>query len=128
MRTKICGIRNMSDAQTAIRAGANAVGFLVGITHLAEDKISKEDAKEIIESDFASVCDGGYLVVPAKVLNASEYGVPQGRERVIFFGFKKADLNSTALAELSKTVISSETGTRYSISANYITGNICKTR
>ncbi len=67
-----------------------------------------EDAKEIIESDFASVCDGGYLVVPAKVLNASEYGVPQGRERVIFFGFKKADLNSTALAELSKTVISSE--------------------
>ena len=48
MRTKICGIRNMSDAQTAIRAGANAVGFLVGITHLAEDKISKEDAKEVI--------------------------------------------------------------------------------
>jgi phosphoribosylanthranilate isomerase len=38
----------MSDAQTAIRAGANAVGFLVGITHLAEDKISKEDAKKIV--------------------------------------------------------------------------------
>ncbi len=48
MRTKICGIRNLSDAQTAIRAGANAVGFLVGITHLAEDKISKEEAKDII--------------------------------------------------------------------------------
>ena len=48
MRTKICGIRSLSDAQTAISAGANAVGFLVGITHLAEDKISKEDAKDII--------------------------------------------------------------------------------
>lgn len=48
MRTKICGIRNLTDAQTAIRAGANALGFLVGITHLAEDKISNEDAKQII--------------------------------------------------------------------------------
>jgi len=48
MRTKICGIRNMADAQIAIRAGANAVGFLVGITHLAEDKISEEEAKRVI--------------------------------------------------------------------------------
>lgn len=48
MRTKICGIRNLADAQVAIESGANAVGFLVGITHLAEDKISKEDAKDII--------------------------------------------------------------------------------
>lgn len=49
MRAKICGIRNLDDAITAISAGANAVGFLVGITHLAEDKISKEEAKDIIE-------------------------------------------------------------------------------
>ena len=55
MRTKICGIRNMSDAQTAIRAGANAVGFLVGITHLAEDKISKEDAKNIAVNELTKV-------------------------------------------------------------------------
>jgi len=48
MRTKVCGIRNMDDAQTAIRAGAHALGFLVGITHVAEDKISAEDAKAII--------------------------------------------------------------------------------
>lgn len=65
-----------------------------------------EDAKEIIESDFASVCDGGYLVVPAKVLNAAEYGVPQGRERVIFFGFKKSELTEQALYELSQKEIS----------------------
>jgi len=49
LRTKICGIRNFEDAQIAIKAGANAVGFLVGITHLAEDKIDKDDAKKIIE-------------------------------------------------------------------------------
>ncbi len=49
MKAKVCGIRNYEDAMTAISAGASAVGFLVGITHLAEDKISKEDAKDIID-------------------------------------------------------------------------------
>ncbi len=60
-----------------------------------------QDTKEIIEKDFASVCNGGYLVVPAKVLNAAHYGVPQGRERVIFFGFNKEALTKRALKELS---------------------------
>ena len=30
------------------------------------------DAKEIIENDFSSVCNGGYLVVPARVLNGGK--------------------------------------------------------
>lgn len=67
-----------------------------------------KDAKEVIEKDFSSVCNGGYLVVPAKVLNAANYGVPQGRERVIFFGFKKSALTLKALVELSKEELSSE--------------------
>ncbi len=67
-----------------------------------------QDAKEIIERDFSSICDGGYLVVPARVLNAAEYGVPQGRERVIFFGFKKDALTENALKELSSDTISKE--------------------
>ena len=46
MRTKICGIRNFEDALTAIRVGTNAVGFLVGITHVAEDKIDEGEAKK----------------------------------------------------------------------------------
>ena len=49
-----------------------------------------DDAKEIIEHDFAEAANGGYIVVPAKVLSAAYYGVPQSRERVIFFGFKKS--------------------------------------
>ena len=48
-----------------------------------------EDVKEIIEHDFSGACNSGYLVVPARVLYAPDYGVPQSRERVIFFGFKK---------------------------------------
>lgn len=45
---KVCGIQNLIEAKGAIEAGANTLGFLVGITHLAEDKISTWDAREII--------------------------------------------------------------------------------
>lgn len=61
-----------------------------------------KDVKEIIEHDFSTVCDGGYLVIPAKILLAANYGVPQSRERVIFFGFKKSALREEAIEELSK--------------------------
>lgn len=70
--------------------------------------VNLENVKEIIENDFASVCDDGYLVVPAIVLHAANYGVPQNRERIIFYGFKKSALNRTALKELSKKNISAE--------------------
>ena len=77
------------------------------------------DAKEVIERDFASVCNGGYIVVPAQVLNAGNYGVPQGRERVIFYGLKKSALIPEALEELSKKQIS-EKYTPYPIKTHYI--------
>lgn len=66
------------------------------------------DVKRIIERDFASVCDGGYLVVPARVLLAADFGVPQSRERVIFYGFKKSALRPKALSALSKPIIPSD--------------------
>lgn len=64
-----------------------------------------EDVKEIIEHDFAEAGNGGYVVVPAKVLSASDYGVPQSRERVIFFGFKKNALTEDACEALSQPII-----------------------
>ena len=45
---KICGIQTLEEAQMAIDAGATTLGFLVGLTHKAEDKISAEDAADII--------------------------------------------------------------------------------
>lgn len=50
--------------------------------------VSLGDVKEIIENDFRNI-DQGYLVVPAKVLFAPDYGVPQRRERVIFIGLSR---------------------------------------
>ena len=64
-----------------------------------------EDVKEVIEQDFSMAADGGYLVVPAQVLYAADYGVPQSRQRVIFYGFKRSALRpqaAQALADLEK--------------------------
>ena len=72
-----------------------------GLTNLA-------DTKAIIEHDFSNACNGGYIVVNAKVLNAANYGVPQNRERVLFFGFKKSSLTKKAIKELSQDDISDE--------------------
>lgn len=70
--------------------------------------ISLEDAKKIIEYDFSTAADGGYLVIPAKVLHAADYGVPQSRERIIFYGFRKNALTDEALFQLSNEVITAE--------------------
>lgn len=67
-----------------------------------------EDVKDIIEHDFSQAGNGGYLVVPAKVLYAPDYGVPQSRERVIFFGFKKSALTEEAKEALIKRIIPTE--------------------
>lgn len=67
-----------------------------------------EDVKEIIERDFAKAGGNGYIVVPAKVLHAADYGVPQSRERVFFFGFKKSALTKEALIALKKKNIPDE--------------------
>lgn len=67
-----------------------------------------DDVKEVIERDFSNAGDGGYLVLPARVLHSADYGVPQSRERVIFYGFKKSALKSKALEELTQNIISKE--------------------
>ena len=59
-----------------------------------------EDVKEVIEHDFANASDGGYIVIPARVLHAANYGVPQSRERVIFYGFKRNALKEEAVEAL----------------------------
>lgn len=70
--------------------------------------VTLSDVKEIIEKDFSTATEGGYLVLPARVLNAANYGVPQSRERVIFYGFKRKALKECALKALENLTIHSE--------------------
>lgn len=58
-----------------------------------------EDVVSIIRSDFASVGSHGYLVMPARVLFAPQYGIAQTRERIIFIGFNRKHLSKEATAE-----------------------------
>ena len=45
---KICGIQSFEEARAALDCGATALGFLVGLTHRAEDGIGEAEAHAII--------------------------------------------------------------------------------
>jgi len=49
VRVKICGNKRLEDALEGVKAGAEALDFLVGQVHASSDFISKEAAREIIE-------------------------------------------------------------------------------
>jgi phosphoribosylanthranilate isomerase len=45
---KVCGIRSWEEAEAALDCGATALGFLVGLTHRAEDGIGEAAARAIV--------------------------------------------------------------------------------
>jgi phosphoribosylanthranilate isomerase len=45
---KVCGIQSFEDASTALDCGATALGFLLGLTHRAEDGIGEAEARSIV--------------------------------------------------------------------------------
>lgn len=91
----------MRDVVTLTKPSLFVAENVKGLTNLS-------DVKAIIEKDFADAADGGYLVIPAKVLHAADYGVPQSRERVIFYGFKKSALTHEAMQALTCEAIPKE--------------------
>jgi DNA (cytosine-5)-methyltransferase 1 len=64
--------------------------------------VNLSNVKDIIQNDFSSIGDNGYLVLNPRVLHSADYGVPQSRERVFFIGIKKSALTKSALQELQK--------------------------
>lgn len=48
VRTKLCGIRSPGDLDVALRAGADAVGFICGVTHGSEDALSEDAARDLV--------------------------------------------------------------------------------
>jgi DNA (cytosine-5)-methyltransferase 1 len=91
----------MRDVVTILEPSLFIAENVKGLTNL-------NDVKAVIERDFAKAGNGGYLVIPARVLQAADYGVPQSRERVIFYGFKKSALTEEALVNLRKEEIPKE--------------------
>jgi phosphoribosylanthranilate isomerase len=75
MRVKICGITELSEAKLCIEVGADALGFLVGITHLAEDKIKPEVAREIIKKipPFVSTVAVTHLTGALDIIELCKY-------------------------------------------------------
>lgn len=63
------------------------------------------DVKNIIQKDFASADDNGYIVLTPQVLHAADFGVPESRERVIFIGIRKDVLRPEALKALENEVL-----------------------
>lgn len=47
MRAKICGIRNRSDLDIVLDAGADAIGLICGINHRSRDEVSPEVARQL---------------------------------------------------------------------------------
>lgn len=70
--------------------------------------VNLSNVKDIIQNDFSSAGDNGYIVLEPQVLHAADYGVPQSRERVIFIGIRKSALKKSALDELEKDIISAK--------------------
>ncbi|MCD7721054.1 MAG: DNA (cytosine-5-)-methyltransferase [Prevotellaceae bacterium] len=66
------------------------------------------EAKDIIQRDFQTAAQGGYIVLPPRVLDAAQYGVPERRERVIFIGIRRDALLPEALKALSQPSVSSD--------------------
>lgn len=48
MRVKICGTATFADLECAVAAGADAVGFLMGITHVTQDAVTPETAAAMV--------------------------------------------------------------------------------
>lgn len=46
-RVKICGIGTTDDLAAAVTAGADAIGLIVGTTHLSEDELDIEQAQHL---------------------------------------------------------------------------------
>ncbi|MGH3686387.1 MAG: hypothetical protein ACRDRU_01805 [Pseudonocardiaceae bacterium] len=47
-RIKVCGIRSEADLRIAVASGANAVGFISGVTHRSEDALARARVAELV--------------------------------------------------------------------------------
>lgn len=78
VRAKICGIRSRQDLQIAVEAGADAVGFICGVTHESEDALEEDAARALVRQTppYVSTVLVTHLAEAGEVLRlASSLGV-----------------------------------------------------
>lgn len=78
VRAKICGIRSPKDLRVARDAGADALGFISGVTHYSEDALTTEAARRLVRlvPPYISTVLVTHLVSAQDILAlASEIGV-----------------------------------------------------
>lgn len=96
-RNKLFGdyVRVISEVQPKYVVMENVVGFLsfefdnfksIDNTFYTKENTNNLFAPNILKEEFNKI---GYNTLPIKVLKASDYGVPQDRERVIFIAYRK---------------------------------------
>jgi phosphoribosylanthranilate isomerase len=74
VRTKICGIGTIDDLTAAVDAGADAIGLIVGTTHVSEDQLSVAAARELAAAapPFISRVLVTHLVSSDEILDLAE--------------------------------------------------------
>jgi phosphoribosylanthranilate isomerase len=74
-RLKICGIRSPTDLRVAVDAGADAIGLICGITHVSEDALTPDQARDLQRQvpPFVSTVLVTHLAAPSEVLELARY-------------------------------------------------------
>ena len=75
MKVKICANKSIEDAKLCLESGADIIGILVGQTHISNDFIDKDKAKEI--NDFINNrCDVAlvtHLISAQEIIELTKY-------------------------------------------------------
>ncbi len=90
MRIKICGIRSVADLDIAVKAGADALGFLSGLTHLSEDRLEPDQARDLVRRvpPFVVTVLVTHLTDPAEIDDLRQF---VGADRVQLHGEMTVD-------------------------------------
>lgn len=102
MRIKICGIRSIADLDVAVRVGADALGFLSGLTHFSEDRLGPDQARDLVRRvpPFVVTVLVTHLTDPAEVDDLRQF---VGADRVQLHGEMTVDEVTAARRRMPQT-------------------------
>jgi phosphoribosylanthranilate isomerase len=82
-RVKICGIRSEADLRIAVASGADAVGFISGVTHRSEDALAPERAADLVAAmpPYISTVLVTHLAHVEEIMERAEMVGVESRER-----------------------------------------------